>query len=207
MGFNISTAYHFNPMKNYTKFIAPEYQPPIRPEFVVNELQEFNPNHELQLTATVGTVQAEPGEFKDEFGEVDTTGAEGPRYVTSTWSFEYAYRFGRRIKAVTGFDAFYDGSAEYLYDDLLPQETGFREKSFYGAHVGFHYLIERFTFLYNFGVYLDKPFPQRGNWYMRAGGRIGLTENIDAHIVLKTRNGGIADWIEWGFAYKLKLGK
>ena len=42
---------------------------------------------------------------------------------------------------------------------------------------------------------------------MRAGGRIGLTDNLDAHIALKTRNGGIADWIEWGIAYKLKVGK
>lgn len=205
MGFNISTAYHFNPIKNYTKYIDPDYQPPIRPEFVVNELPEFNPYHELQLTATVGTVQAEPGEFKNELGEIDTTGAKGPRYMTSTWSLEYAYRLARKFKTVAGFDAFYDGSAEYLYDDLLPQNTGFSDKSFYGAHVGFHYLIERFAFLYNFGVYLQKPFPQRGKWYMRAGGRIGITDNLDAHIVLKTRNGGIADWIEWGVAYKFKL--
>jgi hypothetical protein len=39
---------------------------------------------------------------------------------------------------------------------------------------------------------------------MRVGGKIGLTENLDAHIALKTRNGGIADWIEWGVSYKLK---
>jgi hypothetical protein len=205
-GFNLGTAYNFNPIKNYTRHIAPDYQPPIRPDFVVKELNEFKKRHELQFTATIGTVQAEPGEFKDELGERDTTGAKGPRYITSTLSLEYAWHFSRRVKAVTGLDAFFDGSAEYLYDDILPGDAGFSEKAFYGAHLGFHYLIERFTFLYNVGWYLHKPFPQRGSWYMRAGGRIGLTENLDAHIVLKTRNGGIADWIEWGVAYKFPFG-
>ncbi len=55
------------------------------------------------------------------------------------------------------------------------------------------------------GIY--KEFFQRGGWYMRAEGCIGITENLDAHIALKPRNGGIADWIECGIAYKLKVGK
>jgi hypothetical protein len=39
---------------------------------------------------------------------------------------------------------------------------------------------------------------------MRAGGRIGINDNLDFHVAPKTRNGGIADWIEWGLAYTLK---
>jgi hypothetical protein len=154
-------------------------------------------------------VQAEPGEYKNEDGVRDTiSGAEGPRYATSTIALDYVYQVARKIKLNTGLDFFYDGSCEYLYDDILPQDTDFSHKSFMGYHFGFQYLIERFSFIYNYGRYIPstKKFDQRGGWYMRVGGRIGLTDNLDAHIALKTRNGGIADWIEWGIVYKLKVG-
>lgn len=65
--------------------------------------------------------------------------------------------------------------------------------------------LERFAFIGNVGGYIHKPFEQKGGFYLRGGGPIGLTENLDTHIALKTRNGGIADWIEWGLAYKLKV--
>ena len=204
-GLSFNTSYYFNPVKNYTKFVDPDYQPPLRPEFVVAEKPAFKPHHEFQFFTSVGTVQAEPGEFKNEKGDVDTTGLEGPRYFVSTTSVDYAYQFARKLKVAVGIDAFYDGSVEYLYDNKLPQETTFADKSFYGAHVGFHYLIERFAFMFNYGRYIHKTFEARGKWYMRVGGKIGITENIDAHVALKTRNGGIADWIEWGVSYKLKV--
>ncbi|MDB4582709.1 acyloxyacyl hydrolase [Draconibacterium sp.] len=203
-GLNLSSSYHFNPIKNYTKKVDPDYQPAVRPTFIEEEKSGFKPHHEFTFMASIGTVQAEPGEFKNENGQVDTTGAEGPRYLTNSFTAEYAYQFARKLKVVGGLDMFYDGSAEYLYDDILPQNTTFNDKAFYGYHVGFHYLIERISVIFNYGRYIHKPFPQRGKWFMRAGGRIGLTENLDAHIALKTRNGGIADWIEWGLAYKIK---
>jgi len=42
---------------------------------------------------------------------------------------------------------------------------------------------------------------------MCVDGKIGITENLDAHVALKTRNGGIADWIEWGVSYKHRVKK
>ena len=205
MGLSLGAAYHFNPIKNYTKLVDPDYQPAVRPEFITAEEPAFKRHHELQFMASIGTVQAEPGEAKDEFGESDTTGQKGPRYGVSSISVDYAYQLGRKFKAVAGLDFFYDGSAEFLYDDILPQNTTFSDKAFYGWHLGFNYLIERFALIGNMGWYIHKPFEQRGGFYFRGGGRIGLTENLDAHIALKTRNGGIADWIEWGLAYKFKL--
>ena len=204
MGLNLSTAYHYNPVKNYTKKIDPNYQPPLRPEFIEAEKSPFKGHHEFILMGSIGTVQAMPGEWKNEFGQNDTTGIEGPRYMTNSYIAEYAYQFARKLKVVAGLDMFYDGSVENNYEDILPQNTMLSDKLFYGYHIGFHYLIERITFMGNFGSYIYKPFPQRGTWFMRAGGRIGLTGNLDAHIALKTRNGGIADWIEWGVAYKFK---
>jgi hypothetical protein len=203
-GLNLSSSYNFNPVKNYTKEVRPDYQPPIRPEFVVADKSPFKGHHELILSGTIGTVMSMPNEWKHEDGSLDTTGVKGPRYMTNSFIAEYAYQFARKLKVVAGLDMFYDGSVENNYDDILPQNTTFSDKAFYGYHFGTHYLIERITFMVNIGGYIYKPFPQRGNYFMRVGGRIGLTENLDAHIALKTRNGGIADWIEWGVAYKFK---
>ncbi len=202
VGLNLATAYHFNPVKNFTKHTDPGYQPALRPTYIDAAISEFKPKHEFILMSSIGTMQESPGKFKNEFGEVDTTGAEGPRYLTSSITAEYAYQFSHRLKAIGGLDVFYDGSVENYYDDLLPQETAFSDKTFYGAHVGFHYLIERISFMFNYGRYIYKPFTQRGKWFMRVGGRIGISEHTDIHIALKTRNGGSADWIEWGVAYR-----
>lgn len=203
-GINISSCYNFNPVKNYTKHVDPEYQPPIRPDYVVAEESPFKGHHELILMASIGTVQSEPGEWKHENGVIDTTGAEGPRYMTNSFTVEYAYQFAKRLKAVAGLDMFYDGSVANNYPDKLPQNTSFNDKAFYGWHVGLNYLIERITIIANYGQYMYKPFESRGSWFLRAGGRIGITENLDIQVALKTRNGGIADWIEWGVAYKFK---
>jgi hypothetical protein len=208
IGLHLGAVYNFNPIKNYTKYTDINYQPPIRPEYIVADKPDFKSHHELQFMASVGTVQAEPGEAKqaDSHEPLDSTGLQdGPRYGTSSITAEYAYQVARKIKVVGGLDFFYDGSVEYYYDDKTPNETTFSDKSFTGWHLGFHYLIERFAFVGNVGWYINKPFEQRGDFFFRAGGRVGLTEKLDAHICLKTRNGGIADWIEWGIAYKLKL--
>lgn len=201
-GVNLSTAYNFNPVKNFTKATDPDYQPQIRPEFIKAEKAPFKGHHEFILMEALGTVQAEPGEWKNDVGTTDTTGIEGPRYMTNSFVAEYAYQFARKIKVVAGLDMFYDGSLVNNYENTLPQDVTVNQRMFYAYHIGGHYLIERFAFIFNIGSYIYKPFDQRGTWFMRAGGRIGLTEHLDAHVCLKTRNGGIADWIEWGVAYK-----
>lgn len=201
---NLSTAYHFNPIKNYTKHIDPAYQPALRPEFIEKEKLPFKGHHEFIFMASIGTIQAEPDEWKNENGELDTLGNEGPRYMTNSFTFEYAYQFAPKLKAVAGLDLFYDGSLENCYETILPQNTTFNDKTFYGWHIGSHYLIERVGFMLTYGRYIYKPFEQRGKWFLRVGGRIAINDDLDFHLALKTRNGGIADWIEWGLAYKIK---
>jgi hypothetical protein len=158
---------------------------------------------------SVGTIQVDPGGWRHPDGSLDTTNVKGPRHMANSISLDYAYQLSRKVKLGTGLDFFYDRTAQHLYENTPPQNTGFNDKALYGAHVGFQYLIERVSFIFNYGRYIYKPFPQRGKWYMRVGGRIGLTEKIDAQVALKTRNGGIADWIEWGVVYKFqsKAGK
>lgn len=203
-GLNIGAKYNFNPIKNYTKHTRPVYQPPIRPEFIKAPKPVLNRYGEIQFTATAGTVQTEPGEAKTPDNEQDTTGLQ-KRYTTSTISVEYAYLVARKLKLHAGFDGFFDRSLENYIPEKAPQEVDLGGKVMAGYHLGFQYLIERFTFYYSLGWYMYKESPTRGSWYMRAGGRIGLTDKLDAHVALKTRNGGIADWIEWGLTYKLKV--
>lgn len=195
MGLGIGLKYNMNPIKNYTKAVDPDYKPAIRPEFIVSEKPVFKGHHELQFMGAVGTVLTERplGEEK------------GIRYMTSSVSADWAYQFARKMNAGLGVDIFYDGSLVETYPDWENSDISTIAKMSFGAHLGFQYQIERFSFIYNLGFYLYKESPARGGFYMRAGGRIQLTDNLYAHLCLKTMNGGIADWIEWGLAYRLKL--
>jgi hypothetical protein len=161
-GLNLAAAYHYNPIKNFTKHVDPDYSPPFRPDFIVAEKSPFKGHHEFIIMESIGTVQADPGEWKDENGNVDTTGVEGPSYMTNSFTLEYAYQFARKLKVVGGMDFFYDGSVENSYDYKLPQDVDYFDKSVIGWHIGGHYLIERVTFMFNYGRYLYKPFEQRG---------------------------------------------
>jgi len=203
MGVNIGAKYNFNPMKNFTKHTDPDRRLAVRPEFVQAPKPPLKRFGEIQLMASIGTVETEPGDTKAPDGSFDSINQK--RYTTSTVSAEYAFLVGRRVKLHTGFDAMYDGSWENYHDGKIPSEVDFAGKTMLGYHIGFQYLIERFAFYYSLGWYLYKEAPARGDWYMRAGGRIGLTPKLDAHVALKTRNGGIADWIEWGIAYKIRV--
>lgn len=203
IGLNLSSAYHFNPVKNYTKHVVPAYQPAVRPTLVDEDIAAYDGFHEISFMGGLGTVQSDPGEWRHEDGRLDTTNVTGPRYLTGSFTADYGYRFSHRLKGVAGLDMFIDNSARNLYPDVLPKNVTFGQKVFFGGHVGFHYVIERITFMYNYGRYIHKPFEPRGKWYMRAGGRIGLTPKTAVQIALKTRNGGIADWIEWGLVYKI----
>ena len=203
-GLNLGLKYNFNAVKGHTKLVRPDYQPPVRPTYIEAPKPPINRFGEVQFLVSVGTVETEPGEAKTETGERDTTSLQ-KRYYTSTNSVDYAYLLLRKLKIHTGLDFMYDGSMENYIDGKAPQDVDFGGKFLFGYHFGFQYLIERFTFYYSLGFYGYKESESRGSWYMRAGGRIGLTDHIDAHIALKTRNGGIADWIEWGLVYKLKV--
>lgn len=201
-GLNVGAKYNFNAIKGHTKIKRPDYQPAIRPTYIKKPKPALEKFGEVQLLVSAGTVETEPGEAKTPTGEQDTL---QKRYYTSTISADYAYKVAHRMKLHAGLDAFYDGSLENYITDKAPQDVDFGGKAMLGYHVGFQYLIERFAFYYSLGWYAYKETETRGNWYMRVGGRIGITEDIDAHVALKTRNGGIADWIEWGIAYKFKV--
>ncbi len=101
-----------------------------------------------------------------------------------------------------------DGSPDYsnpahAYSGTLPHDVQLYQKVMAGWHVGHDLLIERFTLVTQFGMYIYKQSPKRGGWYLRAGGKVSINEHLFANITLKTQNGGISDWVEFGMGYRI----
>ena len=161
MGVNIGAKYNFNPMKNFTKHVDPDRRLAVRPEFVKAPKPPLKRCGEIQLMASLGTVETEPGETKAADGTFDSINQK--RYPTSTVSAEYALLVRRTLKLHTGVDAMYDASWENYHDGVIPGEVDFAGKFMLGYHVGFQYLIERFAFYYSLGWYLYKEAPARGS--------------------------------------------
>lgn len=202
-GFNINARYnHCAYKKEAEQTFKPAYS---RPDFIYKPFSPFKRSHEISLMASVGTVQASPGEWRHKSGELDSTAVKGPRYYTNSVIIDYNYQFSKKMKATAGFDVFYDGAAEHIYTHIPPEDITMGDKVFYGAHAGLIYLIGNFRVNLSYGRYIYKPFERRGSWYLRVGSRFKIYKGLDANLSLKTRSGLVADWIEWGLAYNFKL--
>ena len=102
-------------------------------------------------------------------------------------------------------DVLYDGSLAVGIKGIPPDEVTTLQKMYFGSHLGYHFFIDRVTLLVNLGTYFYQHSYDRGYWFMRAGGRVRLTDHLHTHICIKTKNGIRADWIEWGLATSLKI--
>jgi len=173
---------------------TPREKPRVRPEFIKEEGPEFQPEGELQLMIAVGTVDAH------ELGKL-----KGVHYLTSSFTADYAFQFNPRMQVTFGIDALYDGSMERAIKGLEPDMVTTFQKTYLGSHMGYQFLIDRVTILGHLGTYFLQHSKDRGFWFIRAGGRIRITDHLHGHICLKTKNGARADWIEWGLVTYLKI--
>jgi hypothetical protein len=129
----------------------------------------------------------------------------GRRYLTSSLTADYALQFKHRRRVTFGSDALYDGSLERAIKGLEPDRVTTFQKTYFGSHMGYHFLIDRVTILGNLGTYFLQHSNDRGCWFIRAGGRVRITDHLHGHICIKTKNGVRADWIEWGLVTSLKI--
>jgi len=104
-----------------------------------------------------------------------------------------------------GLEVLYDGSLERSIPGIPPDEVSTSQKMYLASHLGYHYIIDRFTILFNLGTYFRQSSYDRGFMFARAGGRWQFTEKLYGHICIKTKNGVRSDWIEWGAAYSFKI--
>jgi len=193
MGLNIygpslGVRYNFNPMRNYTRKIDPDYQPPVRPHFLKHTASPVDKTSALHLFVA---------------GAGKTTNKQiydGPTYFAGTIAIDYTRRYSPIARWGGGFDFFFDSSLRERIEDT--NDPPFKDLMQMGVHIGNELLITRVHFITQFGYYLYNR-SYKGAWYLRFNLRVLITDQIGIQGGLKTLNGGAADFIEWGVFYKL----
>ena len=163
-------------------------------KFIYREPPEFKPAEAIQLMVAVGIVEGIPTGTTTEL-----------QFFTSSFAADYVYTLNPRMAVTFGVDVFYDGSLERAIKGILPEDVTTWQQMYLASHLGYHFIIDRFTILFNLGTYFRQHSYDRGYYFARAGGRWQFTDHLYGHIVIKTKNGIRSDWVEWGCAYSLKI--
>lgn len=191
-GASLGMSYHFKYPSSASDASRNYDSRDVRPDLVRIDLPDTIPGNELQLMAAVGIVD------RQSLGEPDI-----PHYFTSSISADYAVPLTIKNKITFGLDFFYDSSLERAIKGIPPENVTEFQKTYLGSHMGYQLLIDRITLLFNVGTYFLQHTYDRGFWYMRAGGRIRISDHMHAHVCIKTKAGIRSDWIEWGMVYSV----
>lgn len=162
--------------------------------FIYQDPPEFNSSEWIQLMYAVGVVE-----------EIINGTFDKVSYFTSSFTADFAYQFNPKMVVTVGMDVMYDASLGLAIPGIPKEEVSTWQKTYLASHMGFQYIINRFRFLFNLGTYFRQSSPDRGFVFARAGGRIQISEHLDAHICIKSKQGIRSDWIEWGMAYSIKV--
>jgi len=166
------------------------------PQFIYREPPEFKWTEAIQVMYAIGFVEGIP---------IGTTSEL--RFFTSSFTADYVYQFGPKGAITFGLDFLYDGSLERAMKGWPPDEVKPFQQMYLASHMGYHFIIDRVTLLFNFGTYFWQNSFDRGYYFARAGGRYNFTDHIFAQLSIKTKNGVRSDWIEWGGGYSFKIRK
>jgi hypothetical protein len=189
MGLALGGRYNFNPVRNYTKALDKNYRPPTRPDFIRKEIPKYKRHSEIILFASAG-------------GKTTTTQIyDGPTYFISSFSLDYAWAYHHVGKVGVGFDAFYE-SALRDYPERIT-DPSLSDLTFFGFHIAHYLKMYRLTLVTQIGFNLSENVSHKGNTYFQVGGSYDLTEKFFLRAALKTRNGAVADFIEWGLGYRI----
>jgi len=189
MGLAIGGRYSFNPVRNYTKKVADGYRPQTRAVFERREMPKYPRHLELILFGSIG-------------GKTTTTQIyDGPTYFISSVSVDLAWAYHHVGKVGIGFDGFYE-SALRDYPVKIEDAT-FADLSYAGIHIAHYLKMYRLTLITQLGYNLSPHVDHKGNTYIQVGGSYDITENYFVRAALKTRNGAVADFIEWGMGYRI----
>ncbi len=197
-GWDLGLSYHFKRSRGAATQIFlqgdPEKKASVRPELIRTTAPEFVAFREIQLMYGAGVVD------HHRLGDL-----EGVHYYSSSFTADYALVFHPRMGISFGTDVLYDGSLAAEFKDIPPDEVTTFQKMYFGSHLGYHFYIGSVTIIANMGTYFFQQSYERGFWFIRAGGRVRLTDHLHTQICIKTKNGLRSDWIEWGLATSLKI--
>lgn len=189
VGLALGGRYNFNPVKNYTKAVDPSYQPSSRPVFERSPIEKYQRHSEILISANMG-------------GKTTTTQIyDGPTYFIASLSVDYAWAYHHVGALGAGLDGFYE-SALRDYPVRI-EDPSFSDLSYAGWHISHYLKMYRLELITQLGFYLTNNVDHKGNTYIRAGGRFNITDKFYAGASLKTRNGAVADFIEWGIGYRI----
>ena len=127
----------------------------------------------------------------------------GPTYSASTLAAEWPYKLGRVFSAGLGFNYFFDGSLGEEYED---GGSSLFDRSTIGIGPTFDFYVQRFSFVGTVGFYIfrtEEVKEVRNTMYLRGGVRYRATPKLFFQAALKTMNGAIADYIEFGVGYSI----
>jgi opacity protein-like surface antigen len=162
--------------------------------FIHRQTPEFHASESIEFMLAVGVVEEIPMGTEIQIS-----------YFTSSFTADYVYQFNPKMAVTLGMDLLYDASLGMGIKGIAPDEVTTWQKTYLASHMGYHYILNRFRFLFNLGTYFRQHSYDRGFFFFRAGGRLQITEHLSGHLCIKSKQGIRSDWIEWGAAYSFKI--
>jgi len=183
-GFNVGMRYNFNRLQNKinpdpfaTNVVSARFK---RPDNKKTEKNAFENSVDIYLAA--GTVQ----NYEDKGTDL--------RYGTISGVLDYRKYFNKNHGLTAGVDVFYDNS-------LIADYEKSSDRYLVGVHGGYDFMFWKFDLRFQIGSYLTDN-KGKGGFYMRPALQYEISKDFFAQIGLKTKNGGAADWIEFGLGWK-----
>ena len=201
LGLDLGIRYNLNPMTPYVKYMDPNRQLAVRPELEPKRvLPKYQKYGIWNLWAAAGfNTTSRSGE--DENG--NPVDLRGPSYFASTLAAEWQYKLSRTFSGGLAFNYFFDGSLGEQYPN---GDATVWQRSTVGLGPTFEFFIHRFSFAGTVGFYVyraEEVKSIRNPIYLRGAFRYRITEHIFAHAALKTMNGAVADYVEFGVGYSI----
>ncbi len=125
----------------------------------------------------------------------------GPIYLAWAAMLDVQRRYQKFGQYGLGLDYLFDSSIKQDY----ASEPSISKLMFLGIHASHELSYERVNFVTHLGTYLWKGTEAKGNFYFRVGMKVLIYQNWYMSLSLKTNNGFIADYIEWGLGKKFEF--
>ena len=164
------------------------------PEFIHRDPPPFKSKERIEVMYAVGIVESIVYRTNEEL-----------QFFTSSFTTDYVYILNPRMGVTFGLDVLYDGSLKRAVAGVPPEDVTTWQKMYLASHMGYRFIIDRLTILFNLGTYFSQSSYDRGYYFARAGGRWRFTDHLYGHLCIKTKNGIRSDWIEWGAAYQFDI--
>lgn len=184
-GPNLGIRYHFNSQQNRVdNSYNPQTVLDVRPHLHQYKRAEKKNEFNLLAYAAGGIVQN------------DRDMGTSKQYGTFSGVLELQYILNTK----NGFS----GGVDYFYDNSLIAKVQDGNYSVYGFHGGYEYTFWLLSIRLQVGSYFtNRDRDLKGPFFLRPSFKLDLSNKVYLQLGLKTLAGAKADWVEWGFGYKI----